>query len=814
MLNLIKALAIVATLLSSSCGPGESPDNTTDTGVTSHTSDARDASNSADTNDSPDSVSTTTSNKSESTSASVAARPPAPSGGNFVGGDSCKGCHQEQFNDWQGSHHDLAMQLPTDKTVLADFNDTSFTYAGVTSRFTRQGEKFVVTTDGEDGQLQNFEVAYVFGVYPLQQYLLPLSRGRLQALNISWDTRPADEGGQRWFHLYPDEEIDYTDPLHWTGHYQNWNANCAECHSTDLQKNYEEKTNSYDTVYKEVNVSCEACHGPGESHVKLATENTFDNFTGTGFDSDIAQRGNWKIAEGQSIAMRDKPLDSHTQVDSCGRCHSRRSTLGDYQHGTELHDTHRPTLVETPLYYPDGQILDEVYVYGSYLQSKMHQAGVVCSNCHDPHTAELHAPGNDVCAQCHLPDTYDSPAHHHHDASNAGARCANCHMPETTYMVVDPRRDHSLRIPRPDLSLTIDTPNACNQCHTDQSAQWSVDALRDWGVDLPDTRSDPATAFALYNEGDTRELPSLLDIVTDPDQPVIWRATALETLSPAPSQEVIDHALDALQDDDPMLRISAVRSLASVPGPQRLQTLLPLASDKATAVRMEVASSLAEVPLDQIPEQMAKTLQKIFTEYLSIHQRHVDMPGTRLQLGQFYTARGDEEKAEQQYLQAISVNSILLPAYLNLADIYRSQSREDEARDILLQALEVMPDNADTLHALGLLETRTNNTDEALDYLRRAAELEEAGTRHRFVYAIALHDLGEPRAAISALEALVQNVPYDQDALLALSNYHAELGERDKAAQYAQRLIRLSPGNEGYQRLYDSLDSGQQDTGQ
>jgi len=578
------------------------------------------------------------------------------------------------------------MQLPTEETVLADFNNTSFTYAGVTSHFSRKGKKFIVTTDGEDGELQEFEVAYVFGVYPLQQYLLPLSRGRLQALNINWDSRPAAEGGQRWFHLYPDEEIDYQDPLHWTGHYQNWNANCAECHSTSLQKNYEEKTNTYDTTFNEVNVSCEACHGPGESHVKLATEDKLNDSTATGFEKNIAQRGNWKFAQGQSIARRDETLNSRAQADTCGRCHSRRSTLGDYQHGAELMDTHRPSMVRAPLYYPDGQILDEVYVYGSYLQSKMHQAGVVCSNCHDPHTAELTAPGNDVCAQCHLPDTYDSPDHHHHEAGNAGAQCANCHMPETTYMIVDPRRDHSLRIPRPDLSLTIDTPNACNQCHTDQNAQWSVDALRSWGVDLPDTRSHLATAFALYTGGDTRALPSLIDIVADPEQPAIWRATALDTIGPAANQTVVENALDVLEDDDPMLRLSAVRSLTGLPGPQRLQTLLPLASDKATAVRMEVAASLAEVPLDQIPEQTAQVLQQLFTEYISIQQRHVDMPGTRIQLGLFYTARGEEEKAEQQYLQAISINSILLPAYHNLADLYRAQSRDDEAREVLLQA--------------------------------------------------------------------------------------------------------------------------------
>ena len=142
----------------------------------------------------------------------------------FTGSESCRGCHEEAYTQWQGSHHDLAMQLPSEESVLGDFDDAAFTYNGITTRFFRRGDKFMVNTDGEDGKMQDFEVAYVFGVSPLQQYLLPLSRGRLQALSIAWDARPAEEGGQRWYHLYPDEKIDYQDPLHWTGTYQNWNT--------------------------------------------------------------------------------------------------------------------------------------------------------------------------------------------------------------------------------------------------------------------------------------------------------------------------------------------------------------------------------------------------------------------------------------------------------------------------------------------------------------------------------------------------------------------------------------------------------------
>ena len=396
----------------------------------------------------------------------AAATAPAVWAAGFVGTETCRGCHAAEFEAWQDSHHDLAMQLPSPDTVLGDFNNSAFTHGGVTSTFFTRDGKFWVRTDGEDGKLREFPVAYVFGVYPLQQYLLPLDRGRLQALTVAWDSRPESEGGQRWFHLYPDETIPHDDPLHWTGPYQNWNTRCAECHSTDVEKQYNAATRSFDTRFKEVNVGCEACHGPGSAHVALAAEDKLANTSGSGFELNLGQRGEWLFDEGADIARRREPLNADTQIDTCGRCHARRSTLGNYHYGADLLDTHRLSMLHEPLYYPDGQIRDEVYVYGSFVQSKMHMQGVVCSNCHEPHSNALRAEGNGVCAQCHRPDTYDTPEHHRHPVSSSGASCANCHMPETTYMVVDPRRDHSMRIPRPDLSVMIGVPNACNQCHT------------------------------------------------------------------------------------------------------------------------------------------------------------------------------------------------------------------------------------------------------------------------------------------------------------------------------------------------------------
>ncbi|WP_328799371.1 HEAT repeat domain-containing protein [Sediminihaliea albiluteola] len=726
--------------------------------------------------------------------------------GEFIGSASCQSCHAAEYQAWQGSHHDLAMQVASPETVLGDFDNAEFSYNGITTTFLRRGQDYLVRTDGEDGSLTEFPVRFVFGVEPLQQYLIPLSRGRLQALSIAWDSRPAEEGGQRWFHLYPDEQIDHQDPLHWTGPYQNWNSNCAECHSTNLRKNYDASSHSFDTQYSEINVSCEACHGPADKHVNLAETGQLSAAKYSGFAMSLAQRGEWSFKAGQAIAERRGAVQSNSQIDSCGRCHSRRGSLAEYQHGRPLSDTHRLTLPRAPQYYHDGQVLDENYVYASFLQSKMHQAGVVCSNCHEPHSLQLRAQNNGVCAQCHRADVYDQVSHHHHPSDSNGALCANCHMPETTYMVVDPRRDHSMRIPRPDLSLMLDTPNACTMCHQDRSDDWALGALRKWGVNFRDTSSHPARAFAGAANNDARAIPRLAELAADNTAAPIWRATAIEALADLGSdQQSLATAQSLLQSADPLLRSSAVNALQWLPLQQRYSLLAPLIQDPITSVRLAVAESLASVPLEQISQDQREPLLELFHEYQSIARRHADMPGTQVQLAIFLSNRGDLPAAEKAYREALQLNSQLLPARLNLADLLRSQGREDEARQQLLKALESAAEHGPSLHALGLLEIRQGEREKALDYLGRAAAVEEQGTRHRFVYAIALHDMGQVQEALRELETLQRQAPQNSDILAALVNYNAELGDTKRARHYAKELLKLEPNNPAFQRLWQSL---------
>ena len=337
----------------------------------------------------------------------------------YVGRGRCIECHQEQAAEFAGSDHDLAMQPATPETVLARFDDRQLDHGGVPTRMHQQGKQFLVTTDGPDGEQQTFDVKYAFGVRPLQQYLVELEGGHVQCLPWAWDTQ-----AEEWFHLYPDEELPAGDLLHWTGRAQNWNHMCADCHSTDVEKHYDHATNTFHTTFAEIDVSCEACHGPGSLHVELAESPSLF----------------WDRRHGYGLAQL-KGRSSKPQLDTCARCHSRRRNVyPGYEAGQEFLDFYEPELLDGDVYHVDGQIHEEVYVYGSFLQSRMYQRGVRCTDCHDPHSTRLVAEGNALCVRCHTAARFDTPSHHHHEANSTGAQCVACHMPERTYMIVDPRR--------------------------------------------------------------------------------------------------------------------------------------------------------------------------------------------------------------------------------------------------------------------------------------------------------------------------------------------------------------------------------------
>src|SRR5690554_4480394 len=662
------------------------------------------------------------------------APPVLPVTAEFVGSDSCAGCHSKQHSAWRQSQHHHAMAHAGPDTVLGDFEDARFDYAGVTTLFTRRGERYFVTTDGPDGELEEFEVLYTFGLDPMQQYLVDLGQGRLQALSIVWDTRPAEQGGQRWFHLYPDDEIGHGDPLHWTGAAQNWNFMCADCHVTDYRKGFDADKGSFSPAWSELGVGCEACHGPGSQHLAWAEGEHGLADRGLTVLLDERRGMHWLHELERVTARRSEPLLSDREQQVCAQCHSLRSAVAEgYHAGLPLLDFYRPELLSDPLYFADGQQREEVFISGSFAQSRMHAAGVTCSDCHQPHSQALRAEGNALCSSCHLPTEFDRPTHHFHAADSSGAQCVSCHMPERTYMVIDPRRDHNIAVPRPDLARQLGTPDACTGCHTDREPDWAAQQIAGWFPEGRWQQASPATTIAAADQGLPAAQQDLATLVNDPQLAPIVRGSAAQRLQPQLGQVQQQAVAKGLQDPDPLVRLGSIRALGDSPAALRRHYLAPLLADPLRSLRSLAASQLVDVDLPPAIQPAFERALREYEEELALHAERSSHLG---QLALLRLRQGRAGEAEEARSQAIKAAPLDAANYLNLADLYRAQGREKTAERLLREALVILPAEGMLHYALGLSLVRQQQREAALEHLRRAWVLQPDEPRTGYVLAV------------------------------------------------------------------------------
>lgn len=734
----------------------------------------------------------------------------------FVGEPVCTKCHEGQTKEWRASDHFRAMEIADGKTVLGDFNNTSFTYAGITSTFFRRDGKFIVRSDGPDGALHDYEIRYTFGYRPLQQYLVEFPGGRMQCLPIAWDTRPKAQGGQRWFHLYPGQRVTHTDPLHWTGPNQNWNYMCADCHSTNLRRNYDLASNTYKTTWSEINVSCETCHGPGSAHVAWADARKKQGLTGRDQTSmGLLVQGlramdysGFGVGDATSATARlaDRARQ-RAEIQACAPCHARRGPITDVPHyGKTFLDSYRPALLEDGLYHPDGQILDEVYEYASFTQSRMYAAGVTCSDCHNAHSLKQRGTGNNVCGHCHLPLTYDTPGHHHHKQGTDGALCRNCHMRTTTYMVVDPRYDHSMRVPRVDYSIKYGIPNACTTpCHTAKSLKWADDAIVRWYGPTRTRGNDYVAAFEAVRKGLPEAERALRAVVLDKTLSGIARATALQHLRDRFGPGSIEALHAGVIDPDPIVRAAAARALEALPPADRVRLGRPLLTDPVRLVRAWAALSLAGTPPGLLTVSEGADLDRATREEVALELAVAERPEAHLNLGNLYLRQGKAAEAEAALETALRLDPRSVPARVNLADLYRGAAREADAERLLKEAVAIEPDAAEPHHALGLLYIRIKRRDEAMAELKRARDLQPSDARYGYVYAVALNDLGRTTEAIGLLTGLQRAHPADAEILVALAGYEQKRGNWSEAIGWAEKLVRVRPDDREAHTMLDQL---------
>jgi len=645
----------------------------------------------------------------------------------FAGSEACARCHREEAAGWERSQHAVAMQPATPRTVLARFDSMPILDGEATFRFIRRGDRFFVRTDGMDGRPHDYEIRYTFGVFPLQQYLVPLPGGRLQALALAWDARPDSLGGQRWFSLNAGRRVAPGDDEHWTGRLYNWNFRCADCHSTAVRKQYRADSAVFRTAYSEISVGCEACHGPGAAHARWFRTwrpLRWGRPAAAALPARLTERrdARWTLPPGARTAQRNGPPRADREIETCAQCHARRIHVADgYTAGAPLLDYYIPALLESDLYHADGQQQEEVYNYGSFLQSRMYAAGVTCADCHEPHSAKLRAPGPQVCARCHVPAAYDSASHHRHSA-RSGATCVTCHMPTATYMQVDPRHDHGMRVPRPDLSAAIGVPNACTQCHGDRDARWADAAVRAWYGRPALSYQRFARAFATDDRDAPGAADSLARVAHDSAESVIARASALARLASRPGPIALAAATSYLDDPHPLLRLAALQVMDAFPAGQRVPLVMPRLRDRLRAIRQGAAWTLAS-SAGRLPSSARDAFARAASEFVRSQRYNADQPDHRVTLGAFYWQLGRPDSAEAEYRAAIALAPRFAQPYVDLSALLASTGRPGDAEVVLRTAVARLPDDAGMHYALGQHLRQSGRDAEALAAFRRAARL-------------------------------------------------------------------------------------------
>jgi tetratricopeptide (TPR) repeat protein len=723
-----------------------------------------------------------------------AVRPPrvAPdAAARYVGSEKCKACHEKAYAAWKGSNHAAAMQAARDGTVLGDFGGATLVHRGKTWRFFRDGTRFLVHAEGPDGEMRDYEVAYTFGVAPLQQYLVAFPGGRLQALSAAWDTRE-----KRWFHVNPGPAAPPGDWLHWTRPGQGWNAMCSDCHSTGVRKRYDPEKDAYETTWSEIMVGCEACHGPGSRHVAWADQPAMGRVP----------------VEHSGLVAKTARLTPAEMVSQCAPCHSRRAQFADPPApGGELLDHYLPSLLGPGTFHADGQILDEDFEWQAFTQSKMHANGVRCADCHDVHSGKRHEEGNALCTRCHRKEVYDSATHHFHKPEwkgkpSAGVLCVSCHMPGKNFMVVHFRRDHSMRVPRPDLTARIGVPNACSAagCHADRPLAWVEEKYDGWYGKK--RKPHYGTAIAAGRAREAGAVGDLVRIAEDPRHPVVVRATAIELLSGYPGPVAGAAVEKALADPEPLVRATAVSRLDEG-DPERLARLLgPLVSDPVRAVRAEAAARLAGPPAQRLSEAQRKAWNAALEEYEAGQRYMSDLPSGPYNLGNLYASLGRTSDAEKQYRRALAVDDQLFLARANLAMLLAVNGRGAEAETLLREAHAQQPGHAGIAFNLGLLLAERGDRAGAEGMLRAALRADPQLAPAAFNLAVLVGERSPAEAAGLARRAAALR-PDDERYAWTLAFYQARAGDLAGARTTLEALLRANPGNAQARQLLAEVES-------
>ena len=435
----------------------------------------------------------------------------------------------------------------------------------------------------------------------------------------------------------------------------------------------------------------------------------------------------------------------------------------------------------------------------------MYHNDVTCINCHDAHSLKLKFEDNKLCLQCHVPETYNSPSHHFHSNNSEGAKCINCHMTGKYYMGNDFRRDHSFRIPRPDLSIKYGTPNACIQCHADKDNKWAWDNFKKQYGEPDYKHFSELLAPGLV--GAEHGFNSLLELARDTIYPDIARASAVNGMNNYLDTDAINNMISFLNDDSALVRAATLDGLGNIDSNDYVNYLLPMLKDEKRSVRVKAFFAVSHLEDIQIPNEYKEVYKKVKKEFETKLNVTSDFVGGRVKKADYYLKQGDLQAAIKGYESALELDNINNIVRTNLANLYYRDQNYPKVEEAYKKIIELEPEYAQTYYSYSLLLAELNRLDEAIEQMHLAIKYMPENIRFYYNLSLLYDKVNNLKQAESIAAKGLKLDVNNESLLYVLAYVYNKGGQRDKAKNIASRLVQLYPNNTQYAKFYSQLNN-------
>jgi len=676
------------------------------------------------------------------------------------------------------------------------------------------------------GKINDHVALHALGGKNIYYFLTPLDKGRLQVLPLAWDINRKEwyntqESAIRHFAEVEDEAVS------WKHYLYTFNTTCHSCHISQLENNFDLKTKTYHTTWKEPGINCEACHGPAQKHIKI-----FRNL----------KEGDKAPEDPGLIVTKKFTKEQHNGT--CSSCHAKMNPLTPFfVPGEEFYDHFNLVTLDNIDYYPDGRDLGENYTYTSWSQSPCVQGGAEfhCVTCHTSsgrYRFKNDKPNNS-CMPCHEDKVNNIQAHTHHPAESEAGKCIACHMPKTEFARMI-RSDHSMRPPMPSATIEFGSPNACNICHDDKDAKWADKQVRSWHKrDYQAPVIYVGKLIKAARSDNFSRVGDMLKYIRENEEKEVYVASLIRLLTRTEYEgkwSVIAGALSS--NKSPLIRAAAAEGLGLRADDVNKKALLSALDDKYRVVRTAATASLSNFPQSQFTETERSKLTPYLEEYENSLVVRVDEWSAHYNLGNFYSQQGQINKALSAYNLASQLNDEAVPPLVNSGYAYSITGDYITAESKFKKALELDPDNEAVVLNYALLLGETNriseaetmyrklmminpesvvaaynlsvivssrDINEALQLIKLAAEKAPENGRYRYTYAFFLNQAGESGKAERELIKLLEDIPEYADAYGFLADLYIKNGDKSKALAIYHKAIGESSVPESYKRSFRQI---------